>query len=96
MSENTPGSLQGGAKGWRACPHTPSRVAPRVGRHPLHPQGSATDLLTVRSSVRECVREERECACARGGLSSEKENNQLPLRPQTRAAGCIRCAWECA
>ena len=41
----TPGSLQGVYRdGGRV--HTPSRVAPLVGRHQLHPQGSSTYLLT--------------------------------------------------
>ena len=37
-----PGELQG----WRACAHTPSRAAPPMGRHQLHPQGSSTYSLT--------------------------------------------------
>ena len=41
----------GGVQGWRACP-TPSRVvAPPVGRHQLHPQGSSTHLLTYFGQV---------------------------------------------
>ena len=36
----------GGVQGWRACVHTPSRVAPPVGRHQL-PQGSSTHLRTL-------------------------------------------------
>ena len=38
--ESTPGFLQGEYRAGRRV-HTPSRVAPPVGRHQLHPQGSS-------------------------------------------------------
>jgi len=46
----TPSSLNGEYRpGGRVHTNTPSRVAPSVGHHQLHPQGSSTYLLTYLS-----------------------------------------------